>query len=67
MTKADKKTHLLRPGVLRGTQILCEDPEAAGRGDWVAECSDRGAAQVTCQDCKVVGRDLMIILPLMQL
>lgn len=54
----DKLVHQLRPGPLRGTQVLCEDPKARKRGDYFAEYSARGMGQITCEDCLLVMREI---------
>ena len=51
-------THHMRPGTIWGTQILCEDPEALGRGEYVAELSQRGLQQVDCPRCLKVMAEL---------
>ena len=61
------KTHIMRPGAIRGTQILCEDAEGAKQGDYVAEMSERGMVQVDCPDCKFVAKELMFMLHWLEL
>ena len=52
-------THMMRPGPIRGTQILCEQkPTGKHRDDLVAELSARGLAQVDCRDCLMILGEL---------
>ena len=51
-------THLLRPGPIRGTQVLCEMPKALSRDHMVAELSARGFAQVDCPDCLFILKEM---------
>ena len=55
-------THMLRPGPIRGTQVLCE-PQEVGKDDYMAELSKRGLAQVTCDGCKHILNELARIMP----
>lgn len=59
--KDNQLTHVMRPGPIWGTQILCEDPSALKRGDYVAELSARGSSTVDCQSCLMVVREIVKI------
>ena len=55
MMAEDQETHIMRPGPIRGTQILCEPDTASG---YVAELSERGMRTVTCEFCMYIMREL---------
>ena len=53
----DPTTHIIRPGPIRGKQVLCE-PQKTSDADYVAELSERGMKTVNCRDCIYIMRQL---------
>ena len=51
----EETVHILRPGPIRRTQILCEPESPFG---YVAELSERGMRNVTCKSCMYIMREL---------
>ena len=56
-----KVTHHMRPGPIRGTQVLCENAKAGKGGDYLAELNKQGVEQVNCEDCKFIRKELMTL------
>ncbi len=52
-------THHMRPGPIRGSQVLCELDVPIGNGHYTAELTDRGLEQVNCRDCLFIIRELL--------